>query len=156
MDVYHLVNTAIATTIKAYRDEKNISMDEMADRLGITPYVFRNKACPTNEQHQFKTSQLVALVKLTGDTTISRALSAVAERNDDNASAREIIDMLLNLGIDQGRALEVIKEAIADGEITRTEMKETIAAISRSVNNYRMLQKAIIEMAARPHLKKVS
>lgn len=156
MDVYYLVNTAISTTIAAYRKQQNISMDTLADRLGITPYVFRNKACPTNEQHQFKTSQLVNLVRLTGDTTISRALGAVAERNDDNASAKEIVGMLLDLGIDQGHALEVIKDAIADGKINQTEMKNTIAAISQSIENYRKIEKVIIDMAGKPSVKRVA
>lgn len=156
MDVYYLVNTAIATTIAAYRKKENISMDTLADRLGITPYVFKNKACPTNEQHQFKTSQLVALVRLTGDTTISRALGAVAERTDDNASAQEIVHMLLDLGIDQGNALEVIKNAIADGKITQTEMKDTIAAIAQSIENYRMIEKAIMDMAGKARVKRVA
>lgn len=156
MDVNYLVNTAIATTIAAYREKEKISMHQLADRLGITPAVFSNKACPTNEQHQFKTSELVGLVRLTGDTTISRALDAVAQRNDNNASAEAIVDMLLHLGIDQGHALKVIREAINDGKITRQEMKDSIAVISRSIGNYEMLQKAIVDMAGKPRVKCVA
>jgi len=80
----------------------------------------------------------------------------VARRNDGNASAEAIVDMLLQLGIDQGNALEVIKDAIADGNITQTEMKKTTAAIRQSIENYRMIGKAITNMAEKPRVKCVA
>lgn len=147
MDVSNALNIAISTTIKRYREKEGIELDDVAARLGITPYVFRNKACPTNTEHHFRSDQLFSLVKLTGDTTIARVFEKVANGQDSDVSAETIIAILLDIGIDQGKAQEVIKEAIEDGEVTATELRGAMLAISQCIENYKNLDQAIIQMA---------
>jgi transcriptional regulator with XRE-family HTH domain len=156
MESSSLIDIAIATTIKRYREKQNISMDEMARRLNITPYVFRNKACVTNTAHQFKSDELTALILLTGDRTITRAYDDLLERGNNDVSADDIVHMLIDLGIDQGHALEVVKRAIADGIVTSTELRETTMALSKAIENYQVLEKALVALASKKRLKSVA
>nr|BAR33270.1 hypothetical protein [uncultured Mediterranean phage uvMED] len=156
MNPTHLINIAIATTIKRYRENEKIPMDEMARRLNITPYVFRNKACVTNAEHEFRSSELTALMLLTGDSTIHRAQGNLLQKGKSDVSSSDVVEMLIELGIDQGHALEVVKRAIADGTVTGAELRETTLALSKAIETYQEIERSLVAMASKNNLRSVA
>lgn len=154
MDPSITVNIAISATITRYRKTHNLSMDAVVERLNhaspelnLNNNVFKNKACPTNTANEFKTSELSALIQLTDDDTIERAFKNLRSQTSNDANVEDVVGMLINLGIDQGNALAVVKQAISDGKVTYRELKSTTDAISASIAAYRDLERALVAMA---------
>jgi len=138
------LDLAISLTIKRYRENHKIKMPDLAEAIGISEAVFRNKANP-NSDHEFKASELDRLARLTGDGTIGQVLTNAA--NVDQSEAESIPSILIDAGASSGEVLKVVRDALADGRVTHSELQMSISAISESIENFEKIERALIKMS---------
>ena len=144
-DIYSF-DDAIREMIKRYRKKYKLSMAEVAESVGISEQTFRNKACKYSE-HQFKTDEVDALVKLTEDDAPAKALKRHTGPIRVTRDINKIKDMLIRMNVSQGRVSQVVSEILEDGEITENEAIKSAPILSDADDDNKMLRASIMNAA---------
>ena len=140
---------AIATvnTVESYQAKTGISTLKLANAIGIrTKQVFLNKLCITNTDNHFLPKHLFALQKLSGDKSIGDVFAWVSAQSvaGNEPSEEDVADLLLTLSVNSGEVIKVVRDAIADGEVTQVEYKESLKAISREMQGLQKLEALLV------------
>ena len=59
-------------------------------------------------------------------------------------SEKDVADLLLTLSVNSGEVIKVVRDAIADGEVTQVEYKESLKAISREMQGLQKLEALLV------------
>lgn len=155
MKIDSALDIAIKLTIERHQEKTGISTQELAKNVGIkSKQVFINKACLTNFQNKFTSDQLMTLQVVTGDNTISRVMTEIFNNHQKEATAQDIVNILLTVSVNNGDVIKVVRDAIADGKVTQGELQEALNFITKGIDNLEELQRTLIEKASQ--VKKVA
>jgi len=142
------LDIAIKLTIERYQENTGISTQELAKKVGIkSKQVFINKACLTNFKNKFTSDQLMKIQVVTGDNTISRVMAEIFNNERGDSTVTDIVNILLSVSVDSGGAIKVVRDAIADGKVTQSELQETLDVTTKAIEKLEELQRALIDKA---------
>ena len=113
-------NDRMTDMIQRYKKRNNLRTADVADRLNISVNTLSNKMCSNNE-HEFKASEIEAIVKLTNDKAASRALDSLL--SPSQAGFDQIKDQLIDVNIATGQLNYEVSTAAEDGKINENEAK---------------------------------
>lgn len=148
MKIDQALDIAIKLTIERHQQKTGISTQELAKKVGIkSKQVFINKACLTNFQNKFTSDQLMSLQVVTGDNTISKVMAEIFKNHQKEATAQDIVNILLTVSVNNGDVIKVVREAIADGKVTQGELQEALNFITKGIDNLEELQRTLIDKA---------
>jgi len=129
------IDEAIYRTVHDYPGK----VPRLAPLLGMRPGTLNNKADPGMD-HQLTLRESIALQLHTQDRRIAQAYcqeldgAFVALPGDVvDASDSALLDLWMNLQVELGKSAETIREALADGVITRDEMDTIRAQVQRDI-----------------------
>lgn len=109
--------------------------ESLAPRLGMTGAVLRNKVNANNRQNILSLSEAALLVEVSGDLGILHALASANNCHVTPLAGRaggSLVGLVLEHQTAEGTFASVLREAIADGEISDNEMRGIIEAIGNS------------------------
>lgn len=144
------LDIAVVNTVEKYQKRTGISTLKLANAIGIArKQVFLNKLCITNTNNHFLPKHYFAIQKLTGDKTIGEVFLWVSEQiiDGNEPSAKDVADLLLSLAIDNGEVVKVVRDAIADGRVTKNELKKSLDAISKEMQGLEELKSWLLREA---------
>jgi len=140
------LDIAIKHTVDKYRQDTGISTYQLANSIGIkSQAVFLNKVCATNLNNRFTDKQLIQLQVVTGNDTISQVMGKIvtARIKDKGPTAQDITELLLSVPIQAGEMIKVITESLADGEIDRNELEQSLKKIHAKIETLQALKVAL-------------
>lgn len=122
----------------------NGSTKSLADAMGISTTILNNKACPTNEHHQFKPNQLLKLQKVTQNWSITDVFNAErrkAEKQVDNG--KDTTSSLFDMAAEFGRLAERINESMSDNILTEYERRACLKEVDAMNEKCEALKQAL-------------
>ena len=104
--------------------------ESLAPRIAMSAAVLRNKVNPNNSTHHLTLREAVRISELTGDLRILQAfaqqcgqlLLAAPCADDEHASDMAVLELVAAVGGSQGDMFGAIHRALADGQLTSTEL----------------------------------
>ena len=116
-------------------------------RIGISSaHVLNSKVNPNVDSHHLTLDEADRIIGLTGDYRILQALAgahgfALVPIRDDSNGVGDVLDAVLSEDEAVGELAKAVKDAIADGKITKRELSE-VAACGLNVQGkvFRLLQ----------------
>lgn len=135
------VDDAVLHTIADYPG----GAEALAPRLGTSAAVLRNKANPRNDRNIVTLRDARLAMTLTGDLRILHALAAEQDcivLPIGTEGEADLATLTMDRSAAEGDLSRVIRDAVADGVITRNEM----AAIQRATGD---TQRAMVAMLRR-------
>jgi len=124
------VDLAIYNTVHNFRRGDYRGATGLAELLGKNPGTFANKANPAMPSHHFTAPELIAIMNQAGEYRILQAIAHACHHSCINlgdfsdVSDMALLDAYAAMHKEIGETAGVIREAIADGKITRDEFNE--------------------------------
>lgn len=104
--------------------------ESLGPRVGISPAVLRNKVNPNNETHHLTLAEATRITDLTGDTRILQAWAhhsgyLLVKAPDANAASSDmaVLEQVVSLGVANGKFMQTINAALADGKVDQKELE---------------------------------
>lgn len=142
------VDLAIYNTVHDFRRGELRGAAGLAELLGKNPGTFANKANPAMPGHHFTAPELIAIMNQARDYRILHAVahachhSAIYLDDYSDVSDMALLDAYAAMHKEIGETAGVIREAIADGKITREEFNEIDREFTEDI-------RAMLELRAR-------
>ena len=121
------LDLAIYHTVHEFRAGKHTGAAALAERMGKNPGTFSNKANPAMPTHQFRGSELIEIINFTHDHRILHAIAQACNHvcieleDHSQVSDLQLLDAYAAYHAEIGDTAQVIRQAFADGQITREE-----------------------------------
>lgn len=120
-----------------------MSTAQIAQMMGMGAQVLRNKASATNDTHKLSLLEAIAIVRITGDTSIVRAINLETEGVGKSDESKTVFSAVMDAGVNQGELLSVINESLDDGIITVRENEKCQRQIQIIIESFEQLSKSI-------------
>lgn len=125
----------------------NGSTASLADAMGMSTTILNNKACPTNEHHQFHPTQLIKLQQLTGDWSITDAFVGARDnwlmKQSPEQAKKGIHASMLAIAEEFGQVAHVVNEAMADSKLTERERRDCLKELDDVLTACEALKQAL-------------
>lgn len=124
----------------------NISVQEIADLMGIRYQTLVNKANPRSDTHNFTFLETIQLQLVTGNSAINRAIDIELKRNqaDSKESKQNLLESVLSASKEHGDVVRVIQEAIEDGRFTSREQEQCQQEIDEAIKELNALRLSVV------------
>jgi ribosomal protein S3AE len=136
------IDVAIHQTVH----ESDISAKEIAQQLGMSHQVLINKANPTSEFHKLSLREALAIMKITGSTSIHEAVGlelGLHSMRQDIAEQKSLMDAMLTVVSECGDVSRAVKDAMEDGRLTAREKAEMQREINEAIDSLMAMRLAI-------------
>jgi ribosomal protein S3AE len=136
------IDVAIHQTVH----ESDISAKEIAQQLGMSHQVLINKANPTSEFHKLSLREALAIMKITGSTSIHEAVGlelGLHSMRPDIAEPKSLMDAMLTVVSECGDVSRAVKDAMEDGRLTAREKAEMQREINEAIDSLMAMRLAI-------------
>ena len=133
-------------SLSAVIEDSCYTSDEIAQRLGIGPMIFRHKLNPNTDNNRLSLRETIRLVNITSDPrpfeTIANMLGFHLVANDDHEPA-DIVSSVLHTAAEHGDVARTIHDALRDGVITTREHGAIRAEIKEARDALNQLEEAV-------------
>lgn len=120
------------------------STKRLAEEMGMSPTILNNKACPTNEHHQFQPNQLIKLQQVTGNWSITDVFVAERAKSETHSeSSKNTVSSLFDVTVELGRLAEKINDAMSDNVLTERERRECLKEVDAMTGKCEALKAAL-------------
>lgn len=149
------LDLAIDATVHDYDGGTN----DLAEHMGMSRTILNNKACPTNEHHQFHPQQLLQLQMQTGNWTITDAF--VGARNSWMSKHQPVVEQkgvhasMLGIAEHFGQVAHAVNEAMADSVLTERERRECLQELDDVFDACETLKQALYREGVEQKIKAV-
>lgn len=137
------LDIAIDSTVHEFSGGTN----ELAELMGMSRTILNNKACPTNEHHQFHPQQLLQLQKLTGNWSITDALMGARDiwnsRNKPESELKNIHASMFTIAEEFGQVAHAINDAMNDSKLTERERRDCLKELDDLLGACEALKSAL-------------
>lgn len=150
------LDLAIDATVHDYPGGTN----ELAELMGMSRTIMNNKACPTNEHHQFHPQQLLQLQKQTGNWSITDALVGARDiwnsKHKTQDELKNIHSSMFSIAEEFGQVAHVISQAMDDSKLTERERRDCLKELDDLLGACESLKSALYREGVANHMKAVN
>lgn len=132
------LDMAIEDTVHGYAG----GTSELSDHMGMNRTILNNKACHTNEHHQFHPNQLMTLQKVTNNWSITDAFVAARDQFKEVVE-KEISDSIWGITQDFAAVVQQVSEAMADNKLTERERRQCLNVVEDLIGDCEALKHSI-------------
>ena len=128
----------------AHDAEENLS--SIADKMDLSQQILINKVNYNNDNNKLSLKEAVALMKVTGDTSILKELAwefGFRLVSVDKTPEQNLLAAIVNVAADHGKVHQTIESAFLDKRITPRELSQITQEINDAVEAYHALQSTI-------------